>query len=207
MYHTFFLSSSRDMSLFFRNYKLWNGSSQFSIITLKAYNNIFESKNNKTEIEWGTWNSQKGLKSVKCMSDVIYTDNKNEKTNKKKTKNRRSWEWSKATKIGGVHLLSLFFSTSDRQRCPSFNMEDKDTLPAFLFERNQHFFLLTATNGMKPACLHLSKRKVDILYFYHSFLLTKKLYRPAQSSRLVRLSKIRKTTTKGIKDQSFLSHY
>ena len=100
-----------------------------------------------------------------------------------------------------------FFSTSDRQRCPSFNMEDKDTLPAFLFERNQHFFLLTATNGMKPACLHLSKRKVDILYFYHSFLLTKKLYRPAQSSRLVRLSKIRKTTTKGIKDQSFLSHY
>ena len=65
------------MSLFFRNYKLWNGSSQFSIVTLKAYNNIFESKNNKTEIEWGAWNSQKGLKSVKCMSDVIYTDKKN----------------------------------------------------------------------------------------------------------------------------------
>ena len=124
---------------------------------MKAYNNIFESKNNKTEIEWGAWNSQKGLKSVKCMSDVIYTDNKNEKQ-KKKTKNRRSWEWSKATKIGGVHLLSLFFSTSDRQRCPSFNMEDKDTLPAFLFESNQPFFLLNATNKVKLVYIFQRKK-------------------------------------------------
>ena len=33
--------------------------------TLKAYNNIFGSKNNKAKIEWGAWNSQKAFKSVK----------------------------------------------------------------------------------------------------------------------------------------------
>ena len=132
---------------------------------------------------------------------------KMKKTTKKNTKNRRSWEWSKATKIGGVHLLSLFFlRLTDRDVLASIWKIKTLYQPSFLREINI-FFLLTATNGMKPACLHLSKRKVDILYFYHSFLLTKKLYRPAQSSRLVRLSKIRKTTTKGIKDQSFLSHY
>ena len=102
------------MSFFFCNYKLWNGSSQFSIVTLKAYNNIFESKNNKTEIEWGAWNSQKGLKSVKWMSDVIYTTKKNEKTERiaEIEKLQVLWKMEQSNQnIQGrrVFLLSLFF--------------------------------------------------------------------------------------------------
>ena len=66
--------------------------------TLKAYNNIFGSKNNKAKIEWGAWNSQKAFKSVK-MYEWCHLGKKNEKKNRK---NRENWETARKAHVG-VH--------------------------------------------------------------------------------------------------------